>query len=327
MWHNPAAWFEMQDFRTPTLSNSTWIPLFARHKYSETGEPGHDGYLEDYFQAQAICTAVDFREDALAINTYDLHSKSSHRPYVEGGEWYSAGQFDDWQTDCYGNHLVLEQSLAGVKCSNFLIDQDLVLGLGLIREGNLWLCPSEDFEVVIRTACHPSGEVSLIEIKANFLKDFLCARNVGLLVGIYRCRREVSEEQPPFELASNGDHVIGGTWEGGIEEIVEGGGAYGSSVGVTRVWQEGVDELGDVPVVPFGENAQSQTWEFARTGNKLYSTTGELWRNEWIDPAEFSPRVRRDYIRANVRFHHLCEPRHGIRVQSNRRGQVAVVSS
>lgn len=58
-----------------------------------------------------------------------------------------------------------------------------------------------------------------------------------------------------------------------------------------------IDDDDDIPnlgTLPSNENVQSRQWETEDTGRKLYRTSGELWKNEWVEPGTYSPRVRRD---------------------------------
>lgn len=64
-------------------------------------------------------------------------------------------------------------------------------------------------------------------------------------------------------------------------------------------------ELGDdVPAIgpPKDENVQSTSRTFTRGGPRLVFVSGEMWRNEWVEPGSRSPRVRRDRVESSIPF-------------------------
>jgi hypothetical protein len=65
-----------------------------------------------------------------------------------------------------------------------------------------------------------------------------------------------------------------------------------------------VDTEEDVPTFgfPSDENVSSKSWEIEHKGEKLFRIEGELWRNEWVDPAAASPLVRGDKVESTVSF-------------------------
>ena len=72
-----------------------------------------------------------------------------------------------------------------------------------------------------------------------------------------------------------------------------------------RMWRESVDPEDDVPVMhhPLDEPSHpSETAEFGGGGDVLEFAEGRIWWTEWIEPAEKSPRIRRDKVEAQVPF-------------------------
>ena len=82
------------------------------------------------------------------------------------------------------------------------------------------------------------------------------------------------------------------------------GGRYGAGVGVFTMWRTDVDPDEDVPVFDreSASNTDAMSKEFKRGGEKYYRTLGEMWRAEWIEPAESSERVRGDASAEQVSF-------------------------
>ena len=77
------------------------------------------------------------------------------------------------------------------------------MALGLLREADEWLRPSEDYCIVARLRRDPDGHPTACEIKNEFLRDYLTAREMALRLTFYR-KREV--------IVKDAGHI---TWPGG----------------------------------------------------------------------------------------------------------------
>jgi len=116
----------------------------------------------------------------------------------------------------------------------------------------------------------------------------------------------VFDQKPSFDWngADQEEIIPGGKWKGFIREIDETGSPYGSEVAVFKSWRTDVDYKEDVPVFspPNETNLAGESKTFRRAGKKLFLVMGDMFRNEWIEPAPRSPRVRRDRIEPTVSF-------------------------
>ena len=74
------------------------------------------------------------------------------------------------------------------------LHQDLVIALGLKREGDIWLCPDEGYIDVAHLKRREDGSAYLLEIRAEHLKDYLCARNMALYITSYRNRKIIVDD-------------------------------------------------------------------------------------------------------------------------------------
>ena len=146
----------------------------------------------------------------------------------------------------------------------------------------------------------------LLEVRASHLRDYLCARGMALYVTSYRDRVEVFEDASHIAWPENPIREIhdNDRWEGRVIAIHEGGMPYGEKTAVFHVARTDVDPEEDVPVfgLPTDDNVTSKSWTKEHTGRKLCRVQGELWRNEWIEPASQSPIVRGDELPPTVFF-------------------------
>jgi hypothetical protein len=298
-------WFEMRDLRKPRLTTSTWVPLFSRKTFSSGHKFGEVGFSEEFFVAIGIILPVESHAKALQVSWMNAKRHDNH-PYVERGIYYTADHFTDDNLQLKGIYAVLEQSFDGAEPRELHLHQDLALGLGLLREGDSWLRPEEDYLDVARLNRDKLGKPDEILIRAEHLRDFLAGKNSGLLWATFRSRRGIFANNPNFTWNEGKyiEEIPGGNCKGFLQEIDESGSPYGSGVAVFKTWRTDVDYGEDIPVFPpaVDSNIAGETRTFRRVGKKLFLAIGDMFRNEWLNPAEQSPRLRGDRIESTVHF-------------------------
>ena len=212
----------------------------------------------------------------------------------------------DIRADVSGTYLALQQRGNSIEHPQWHLHQDFTITLGLKREGDVWVSLAEDYLEVARLVRDERGAPVRLEVRASHLRDYLCARDMALRVGSYRWRREVvrTAEHIAWPEGNASDEGGQDRWEGRVAAIHEGGGAYGAERAVFHVARTDVDREDDVPVLGPWETAEtvSRTWTVKNPGGKLHQIEGQLWRTEWIEPAERSVRVRGDEVPATVFF-------------------------
>lgn len=303
-------WFEMVDLKKRSLTRASWVPLRACDDSRKRGKYGYLGYEEEYFGAIAVLFPANESEKALAHQWTDFSFGASHKPYVENSKYIPAGTYESYRNELAGNHAVLIQSFDTGEPTVWHLTQDIVLGLGLHREGDAWLRSEEDYLKVARIRRSTEGDPIRFEIRPEQLRDFLCARGCGLLVATYQSRKEIVDSQPEFEweegdVTETGKHY---RWRGSIRPIHEGGMPYGRKTAVFHVGRTNIDQEDDLPTygMPGEDEFESKSWEISDTGEKLFLMMGEMWRTQWIPPSDTSPRVREDRIKAQIPF--IIEP-------------------
>jgi hypothetical protein len=286
-------WFEMRDLRKRRFATAVWIPLRA----SETLVLGEK--VEETLAAASVAFPADKRADAEQLGWSRIGLMHSGGPYAFRDHAYKPAevyQFRDGED--MGVEFVFEQHLGSGHGAVWHLSQDLVLALGLLQEGDSWVRPAEDYVEVVRQRRDTTGRVIAIEIRSEFLRDYLEARGLALRLAYYRQRMAVLPNAshilwPDGELHEEQPHD---RFTGHVFAVDSKGGRHGGGVALFHVWRTDVDPDEDVPV--FGpENASNTAGEsrrYTQGGQKLYRIEGELWREEWIEPAERSERVRGD---------------------------------
>lgn len=298
------SWFEMRDIRRRRLNTAVWIPLRAAQKES-VGKFGCLGYREEFFGVGSIAVPLERKTSAEKLGWMDVGLRHTHRGGIEDGHYIPADIFTGYGLDLNAVALVLAQDGNGEDLPEWHLHQDFAITLRLKREGDTWLAPEEGYIEVARLSRDPEGCPTLLAVRAEHLKDYLCARAMALYVSSYRNREEVVADASHINWAADLIREVSGgdRWEGRRFKIIEGGYAFGSSTGVMHIGRKGIDIQEDVPTIgPSDENITLKSWTIEHKGETLIRIQGELWRNEWVDPADKSPRVRRDKLPSSVFF-------------------------
>jgi hypothetical protein len=295
----PADWFEMTDLRRRRFATSVWVPLRVSETTVYSGSHARPGNKEETLAAGCIAVPLSMRAEAEKLGWSDIGLMNSGGPYAfEDGRYKTSDVYQYRDGEDFAVNLVIDQSFDGARPRIWHVNQDLILALGVAQEGDVWVKPEEGFVEVMRQRRGPNGDVVAIEIKSEFLRDYLAARGMALRLYYYRRRMEVMPDA---------SHIVW-TEQGGGEKnphdrfetrmwAVDGEGrAYGVGVALFEVWRTDVDNEEDVPT--FGPetagNTASRSAHFTREGEKFQRVEGELWRAEWIEPASRSERVRGD---------------------------------
>jgi hypothetical protein len=299
-------WFEMPELRRRRLATAVWIPLRASETVDSEGQYGQPNSHEEIFCVGSIAFPPASRPLAETLGWHDLSLMHSGGPYAFRDKPYKSAevyQYNDGED--VGIDLIFEQSVSGHP-SIWHVNPDLILALGLVQEGDIWVRPEEGYVDVIRQRRDNSGKVIAIEIRSEFLRDYLAARGLALRVAYYRRRMAVLREKPAFNWPSERVEAIQphDRFEARIFEVDETGGPFGGGVAVFHAWRTDVDPEEDVPV--FGPesdlNTDFRSTTYTRAGAKLFRVEGELWREEWIEPSDRSERVRGDKSTEQVFF-------------------------
>ncbi|MCH8097753.1 MAG: hypothetical protein IID53_11815 [Proteobacteria bacterium] len=299
-------WFELGDVRKRRLEGSVWIPLRAIHSKMTSGKSGHIGYREEFFGAGSVAVFGKHRNEAETLGWTDIGISNEHAGCIQDGRYVPSDVYESYEGIHIGMHLVLEQRVNKDEVREWYLHQDLVLAFGLKREGDTWVAPNIGYIEVARLHRDQTKKPYLLELRAEYLKDYLCARDMALYVTSYWNREEVvaSAEhvtwpENPFRESGAGDR-----WEGRIMPIHEGGHPFGAETAVFHVSRTDVDPHEDVPTFGISDNdsVASRSWTETHEGQKVFRIQGELWRNEWVEPGAQSPRIRGDELPPSVFF-------------------------
>lgn len=279
-----------------TFSKATWVPLRAFCN-EENGPSTQLGYICDCFACGSVAFPPEQRERAEQLGWSDIGIGHSVQPYAYNDGYYaSIDQYQYNDKEPIGVELVFEHPQPVVGGTKWILNPDLVVALRLIKEGENWVRPEENFVVVAREVLEEDGSHSLIEIKREFLMDYLAARGLSLRISSYRQRVEHVASIEGTDYADLETHQLqrdDGRFELRINSLDD---IFGGSWAAFRAWRTDVDEEEDAPVMgpETNENTDFESSKGNRSGYEGISVEGEFWRDEWINHQNRSTRVRGD---------------------------------
>ncbi len=278
------------------FSSATWVPLRAS-KNDERGEVRNIGYMSEYFGCGSVAFPQEHREVAERLSWRDIGISCNVQPYAhEDGYYSSIEQYEHNEKEPIGVHLVFEHPQPVVGGKLWILNPDLVVALRLLKEGTNWIRPEENFVVVAREVFDEKGEQQRIDIKREYLIDYLAARNLSLRISYYRQRVEnvVALETSKYAgLTAQQEQRGGGRFRLSVRNLDD---VFGGNVASFRVWRTDVDEDEDAPVLG-PENNDNTDYESSQgylSGYEGVRVEGEFWRDEWIEHQRQSTRVRGD---------------------------------
>ena len=288
---------QTRETRRP-FANASWVPLRASFN-DEQGQVqvSKIGYVSEYFGCGSVAFPPEQREVAGQLGWDDIGIGHNVAPYAyKDGHYSSIEEYEYSDEEAIGVELIFEHNQPVVGGMLWILNPDLVVALRLIKEGNNWVRPEENFVIVAREVLDDKGNHRLIEIKREFLIDYLAARNLSLRLSYYRQRVEnvaALEGSEYANLENRQEQRDGGRFELLIRSLND---VYGGSWASFRVWRTDIDSDEDAPVMgpESDDNTAFESSKGHQTGYKGVRVEGEFWRDEWIEHQGKSVRVRGD---------------------------------
>lgn len=296
------SWFEILDLRQRKLDLSVWIPLRSEKSIENSEKRNFGGYEEEFLGAGSLMLPRSRKVDSKKLNWMDIGISRFHDSSVRDGIYYTADTYKS--EDVEGVNLVINQSFDNNFDTNeWHLHQDLVVSLRLKREGDVWVCPREGYIDVAKLERDKGGRPILLQIKSQFLKEYLRDRDSGLYVSSYISRTAIVEDASFLSWAKGGvrEKKDKDVWETHISEIHEGGSGlpFGQPISVSHVGRIDIFENEDVPDIsrfPNEDGVVSKFYERHFTGRKLFRIMSELWKYDWINPGRSVSKLHDVYF-------------------------------
>ncbi|MFM2199245.1 MAG: hypothetical protein RLZZ505_2677 [Verrucomicrobiota bacterium] len=299
---NLQKWLELADVEKRKMAKRTWVPLMVSESES-TGRHQEPGFRKQFTSIEALIVPLAKRDDFAEANWESIQRNNPHWAWADEVRFVAPDEYTDHNETPIATYPVLRQSFDTGEPEIWHLLQEIEISLDLLRKGDNWVRPIEDYIDVVRLRRDSEDRPSAIEIRSEHLRDYLAARGAALLLGafVFREACESKIEKISWHENRGSREFKNGVWEGHKYETNSGG-----PPGVMlRMWRESVDPEDDVPEMPHPSREtapRSEKTEFGGGGEVLEFAEGRIWWTEWIEPGEQSPRIRRDKVEAQVPF-------------------------
>ncbi|MFZ7159569.1 hypothetical protein ACLSZ3_09305 [Avibacterium gallinarum] len=278
------------------FAKSTWVTLRESNTHKQ-GNHEEIGFIEEYFGCYSVAFPPSYKKEDEYL-TWSEFGGMEVLPYAHNDGYYSPIEtYELIDKEPIGVNLVFDHPQPVIGGKKWIINPDLIVALRLVKEGNNWVRPEENFAIVIKEELDLEGDYISIKIKKEFLLDYLAARGLFLRLSYYRQRVENIDDlsaSPYYSLQNIQEFRDGGRFEILIRNLKD---VYGGSWYLMRIWRTDIDENDDAPIMPEETNENTQYEQKEGTMGNDYTgvrVESEFWRNEWIEHKGQSIRVRGD---------------------------------
>lgn len=296
------AWFDLGSRIKRTYAKATWVPL-RLFETIKVGNYGDEGYSAIFEGVHSLAVPIAHRSIG---EEYSWSEDHEHRPWTDDTMYFPADTYKSNVEGVFATRLVLRQHIPGERVDVWHLHQDLVIGLGLKREADVWLRPDERCIDVARLRRNDEGRPIALEMRSEFLRDYLCARGCALRLATYRDMDAILSELSDIDFPSEGvsEDAENGRLFKRAWAVDSMGSPFGSQTAVFKISRTDVDPEEDVPVMPpeTDHNTEAENYSFTRGGQMRWRVVTEFRRDEWLEPADASPRVRWDKVPSAVGF-------------------------
>lgn len=299
-------WLELGDAENRKFAARTWIPLLVSKTHLEVKKFGEVGHRKDVQFIESVVIFERYRTEADILGWEALNKNGYDRAWAEGEIFHPPGAFYSHTDEEIGFYPVLRKGFDTADPTEWLLAQEIELSLGLLRRDDIWVCPEENYIEVVRLHRDSDRKPESMEIRAEHLRDYLCARKAALVLASFQFRDAVEENLDDIPWSDDQERKFShGNWKGIKRQILEGGMQVGSQTAVLHLWRESVDSSDDVPIMPHptAEPAARSAERIIRhEGKELSYASGKIWWTQWIEPGSLSPRVGGDEIESRIHF-------------------------
>ncbi|MCX9148037.1 hypothetical protein [Erythrobacter sp. WG] len=295
-------WPDLKNAVRRKIARRTWIPILLSRS-NDIGKYPHVGWRSSF---EGVHSLVIHRSLSEKFGSYGWSNDYHHAPWASRQTYKPFDEY--WESDesdsRLGFRLVSRQSLPD-RDQVYHLHHDFIFALNLAYETGSWVRPCENYIEVAREIRDSQDRICGIEAKAEFLADYLSARNSILRISSFSSQQAVLRiSDIPQEFQELEEEFEGGRLAIRRMDLDQTGDMAGAGVAVFRVARTDVDPEEDVPELgpETNENTSSESWSFTRGEAVAARLMADYWRDEIFEANNGSIRVRGDEVPSNVTF-------------------------
>lgn len=313
-------WISMQSPRKLSYATKEWIPVYGMRFKKKDGKYPTIGFSEDFEHVETGIVINKHKAFANDMSWSDW-DQDSVTPYISDDKSYQkTGNLYNKRHKIIGERIVMGQYIDAEYKNQIYINQDFILAYKLVKRGDGWICPKDGDRLVIRSEKFEDRSLQFVEIRSEYLKDYLSARDASLRLYFYRERQAVVENKPSYIEAeevviSDGPH---NRCTVTCHKVTPSRDLPNGNGGEVKLWRNDLNEVDTITDYnqydDDGRCHSSRTFINTEIADQ-YHLYGRLWRGEWISGNKHS------------RLNGYSEPDDDLKVQADNSGEKVQLSS
>ena len=281
-------WIALQSPRKLNYAKKEWIPVYGMRIREKNGKYPTFGFTEDFEHVETGIVLNKHKESADEMSWSDW-DQDSVTPYIsDDNTYHRSGNLYDKNQMVIGERIVMGQYIDADYQNEIYVNQDFLLAYKLVKNGDGWICPKDGDNLVIRSEKNEGRNFQLVEIRSEYLKDYLVALGASLRLYYYRERQAILDHKPSYIEAEK--LVISDKPHDrctlSCHHVTASGDLPNGNGVLVKLWRDDVDAEDTIP--DYNQNGDDgrchSSRPFAnRDSADRYHLHGRLWRGEWIE--------------------------------------------
>jgi hypothetical protein len=138
-------WLKLKDVERRRFGNRTWIPLPTSRVHLLEKTYGFEGYRRDMERSDAVIVFKTHREECSSLGWQDINPRRYDRAWADDERFRPPGAYYGANNMAIGFYPILRQGFDTGEPCEWHLSQELEFSLGLLRRGDVWVRPEEDY--------------------------------------------------------------------------------------------------------------------------------------------------------------------------------------
>jgi hypothetical protein len=145
-------WLELGDIEKRSFRN-----LLCSQRHVSKNEFGYAGYRKDNEFIESVVIFLQHRPHCEKLDWHGVSKTGTDRAWSDDKSFHPPGAFYDFSDEKIGFHPVLRKGFDTGERTEWHLSQEIEFSLGLLRRGDVWVVPEEDYMEVVRVKRDSEG--------------------------------------------------------------------------------------------------------------------------------------------------------------------------
>lgn len=294
-------WLLMNDIKNINITDKSWITVLAYIEEKNDINLGYNGYQRQYDCINSIIIKKKELKKLPLLMRNTVMQSADNRPSAYDRTYERIEEFNDYHSKITGEYFIYKRSHPLTQKREISISQDFIFAMDLFCIGNNYYDPHFDDELVIRVENDEHKETYKVDIRKDYLLDYLSARNMSLIVDRY-FERQVDTISNLYDDKIQ-EEVTDYSYALFVSKTLPNGMRPGDSALIMKVSYKDVDYDEDIPEYDEAKDTQVEQSEVKYEGEGINHYLAEFRRIYVLHNNGISIKIRRDKINLNYKYY------------------------